>query len=124
MLGLLSWHLTPNTRHLPDLVAEARIELACAAYETALEPLQVLRNKLAGEVGLEPTAFALTVRHSANCITRQSLVGTGGLEPPVTGFRRREDATSARPEIFGQGGWDRTTGPLLPRQVRYRCATP
>src|SRR5207247_344022 len=47
------------------LVAEARIELACAAYGTALEPLQALRNKLAGEVGFEPTASALTVRHSA-----------------------------------------------------------
>ena len=40
-------------RRPESLVAEARIELACAAYETALEPLQVLRNKLAGEVGLE-----------------------------------------------------------------------
>ena len=36
------------------MVAEARIELACAAYETALEPLQVLRNKLAVAAGFEP----------------------------------------------------------------------
>ena len=57
-----------GTAHIPcprNLEWTARIEFACAAYETALEPLQVLRNKLAGEVGLEPTASALTVRHSA-----------------------------------------------------------
>ena len=65
----------PCRRGADSLVAEARIELACAAYGTALEPLQALRNKLAGEVGLEPTASALTVRHSATELLANSWPG-------------------------------------------------
>ena len=45
-----------GTAHIPcpqNLERTVRIGLACAAYETALEPLQVLRNILAVAVGLE-----------------------------------------------------------------------
>ena len=124
-------------RSAGSLVAEARIELACVAYETALEPLQVLRNELAGEVGLGPKASALTVRHSddellanlwsgwldsnqrrpASAAGRiaatshpETLVRAGGIEPPAPCSQGRCATAALRPDVLtGSRGTIRTS---------------
>ena len=83
-----------------SLVAEARIELACTAYETALEPLQVLRNKLADRPGLEPGTFSLTGSRAAVSPAVIKLVWAGGIEPPTSCARGTRLTTRLSPEIW------------------------
>ena len=75
---------------------------------------------LVGAAGIEPAAprFARHVR--GGC----SLSGGCAPEPPWSPVRsqgRREDALG---NDLGRGGRDRTGDHLLPKQIRYRCATP
>lgn len=99
-----------------SLVAEARIELACAAYETVLEPLQVLRNKLAGRAGFEPARRLLNRQVPFRLGYRPifKLVWAGGIEPPTSCSRSTRLPTRLSPE-FWSGISDSNRGAPAPK---------
>jgi hypothetical protein len=106
----------------------AEVEARCS------DPLSY--GRLARQVGFEPTTSGSEARRTDPlCYWRMKRRGTlselqgladltGNFSPATSPIRSPTPMSASVRGVSGLGGWDRTSDILLPRQARYRCATP